>query len=59
MLEALRTLNITSKRTHTPEEIEKEFELTRANYLKEMEQVKQKYAAKLLALTASYGKMCG
>lgn len=59
MLNVLRTLNITSRRAYTPEEIEKEFELTRADYLREVEQVRRKYAAKLQALTASYGEVCG
>ena len=57
MLNKLRTLNI-GKKQHSPEEIEIQFEITRANYLKDLDKVRKKYASKLLKLTSAYGSTC-
>lgn len=50
------TFNITKKPT-TAEDIEKEFEATRNNYLREISKVRKKYETKLLKLASAYGTM--
>ena len=57
MLEFVRTLNI-GKKHHTPEEIELEFEITRENYLKDLDKIRKKYANKLLKLSSIYCTTC-
>lgn len=56
MLRRFRTFNITKKH-NTPEEIEKQFEMTRNDYLREVSKVRKKYEAKFLKLASAYGTM--
>lgn len=55
MLDKLKTFNINNKKSSTPEEIEKQFEMTRNDYLKEMNKVRKKYQTKFMKLTSAYG----
>lgn len=54
MLIKMLTLNICKKR-HDVKEIEKEFELTRANYLRDLNRIRKKYKGKFMKLTSAYG----
>lgn len=57
MLRRFRTFNITKKQNTTPEEIEKQFEITRNDYLREVNKVRKKYEAKFVKLASAYGTM--
>lgn len=53
MLNELITFNI-SKKQNSPEEIEREFEMTRNNYLRDVAKVRRKYETKLRKLASAY-----
>lgn len=54
MLSRLLTLN-SSKKQNNPEEVERQFEITRTNYLRDMNKVRRKYESKFMKLAATYG----
>jgi len=57
MLSKLLTLNMT-KKPDDATRIEKEFKLTRASYLRDLNKIRKKYELKLKKLIADYGSVC-
>lgn len=55
MLTNFKTLNNSNKR---PEAIERKFESTRSDYLKELDQLRRKYAHKFIQLSKEYDSAC-
>lgn len=42
----------------SPEDLEKKFQSTRSEYLKDLDKLRKKYASKLLKITTTYGTTC-
>lgn len=57
MLNRFKTFN-NIKKEASPEEIERQFEMTRNDYLRDMNRVRRKYKNKFLKLASAYGIAC-